>query len=302
VVTQIVGVTDERGSHQVAFDIHGAPDGYPVFLLHGTPGSRHGPIPRSSLLYRLGVRLICYDRPGYGASTRQEGRIVADAAEDVVAISRDLGLNEFAVVGRSGGGPHALACTSLLTGLVGKAAVLVGLAPANAPGLDWYDGMTRSNVEEYGLADSFTDEMTADLSARVELIRDDPEFLLKFLEPALTDPDRRIVDDHGIRRLLTRTYAEALRCGADGWIDDVLAFRRPWGFDLGKIEIPVLLWHGAEDVFSPVAHTRWLADQIPGAHIEVQTGAAHFDAVAVLPRVLGWLNPLAVPADQGTVS
>jgi pimeloyl-ACP methyl ester carboxylesterase len=136
----------------------------------------------------------------------------------------------------------------------------------------------------------------------VELIRDDPEFLLKFLEPALTDPDRRIVDDHGIRRLLTRTYAEALRCGADGWIDDVLAFRRPWGFDLGKIEIPVLLWHGAEDVFSPVAHTRWLADQIPGAHIEVQTGAAHFDAVAVLPRVLGWLNPLAVPADQGTVS
>ncbi|GAB3901332.1 hypothetical protein GCM10027612_64540 [Microbispora bryophytorum subsp. camponoti] len=106
--------------------IHG---GRPVFLLHGTPGSRIGPLPREGLLYRLGVRLITYDRPGYGGSDRHEGRSVGDVAADVAAIADHLGLDRFAVVGRSGGGPHALACAALIPHRVTRAAVLVGLAP-----------------------------------------------------------------------------------------------------------------------------------------------------------------------------
>jgi pimeloyl-ACP methyl ester carboxylesterase len=177
----------------------------------------------------------------------------------------------------------------LLPERVRKAAVLVSVAPSDAHGLDWYDGMADSNVEEYGRARHGADVLAAELSARSELIREDPEFLLQFLEPELTAPDRRILRDPAIRRLLTGTYAEALRQGPEGWIDDVLAFREPWGFSLKGIEIPVLLWHGADDVFSPVAHTHWLASQIPGAEVEVQLGAAHFDAVEVLPRILARL-------------
>src|SRR5215469_3490909 len=106
----------------------GAPKGRPVFLLHGTPGSRRGPRPRASVLYRLGVRLIGYDRPGYGASDRRPGRQVGDAAADVRAIADALGLDRFAVVGRSGGAPHALACAALLSGRVTRVAAMVGLA------------------------------------------------------------------------------------------------------------------------------------------------------------------------------
>jgi pimeloyl-ACP methyl ester carboxylesterase len=286
-VTQVVGVSDELGDHKIAFDVFGATHGYPVFLMHGTPGSRNGPIPRSSVLYRQGIRLICYDRPGYGESSPNPGRSVADAAHDVRAIAGELGLTEkFGIVGRSGGGPHALACGALLPDLVSNVAVLVSIAPSDAQGLDWCDGMTRSNIEEYGRASEDPEDLTAALNERTQLIQQDPEFLLGFLEPELTAPDRRIVGDLGIRRLLAETYAEALRYGADGWIDDALAFRRPWGFDLAGIDVPVLLWHGSEDVFSPVAHTRWLASQIPHAEVEVQHGAAHFDAVEVLPRVL----------------
>jgi pimeloyl-ACP methyl ester carboxylesterase len=80
-------------------------DGRPVFVLHGTPGSRLGPHPRSAVLHRLGVRLISFDRPGYGGSERLAGRQVADVAEDVLAIADAYGLKKFAVVGRSGGGP-----------------------------------------------------------------------------------------------------------------------------------------------------------------------------------------------------
>jgi pimeloyl-ACP methyl ester carboxylesterase len=266
--------------------------GTPIFLLHGTPGSRSGPRPRASVLYRLGIRLICYDRPGYGGSDRHPDRTVADAARDVLSIADALGLEEFGVVGRSGGGPHALACSALLEGRVKSAAVLVGLAPSNAADLDWYGGMTGSNVEEYGDADADPAAVTARLTKRAAQIRVDPESMLHFLLPELTGPDRRIVADVAIRRQLTDTYAEAFRDGAHGWIDDVIALRQPWGFDLSGIKAPVLLWHGAEDVFSPVAHTRWLAQQISNADVDlrVQPGAAHFNAVEVLPRVLAWMK------------
>src|SRR5688572_21098379 len=102
------------GGPDLSVSISGSDDGEPVFLLHGTPGSRLGPKPRTSVLYRLGVRLICYDRPGYGGSARRGKRTVADAARDVAAIADQLGIERFAVAGRSGGGPHALACAALL--------------------------------------------------------------------------------------------------------------------------------------------------------------------------------------------
>jgi pimeloyl-ACP methyl ester carboxylesterase len=282
-VTQAVVVSDDR---RVTFDWSGDIDGFPVFLLHGTPGSRSGPRPRASVLYRLGVRLICYDRPGYGESDRHKGRSVADAAWDVLAIADELKLKEFGVVGRSGGGPHALACAALLGQRPTITAVLVSLAPSDADGLDWHRGMTGSNVSEYKRADSCPEEVEADLTERAGQIRDDPESLLAFLADELTAPDRKVVSDVSIRRQLHDTYKQAVRVGAYGWIDDVLAFRRPWGFDLEKITNPVLLWHGDEDVFSPPSHTDWLARKIPGAKVDIQRGAAHFDAVRFLPKIL----------------
>ncbi|MEU7756857.1 alpha/beta hydrolase [Micromonospora sp. NPDC049101] len=274
---------------RLAVETSGAPDGPPVFLLHGTPGSRSGPRPRGIVVYRLGVHLVCYDRPGYGDSDRQEGRRVADAAADVEAIADALGIERFAVVGRSGGGPHALACAALLPDRVTRAAVLVGLAPAGAPDLDWYAGMAATNVTDYGQADEDLTELTLNLKVRAEEARRDPMTLLDFLRPQLPDEDIRVVDDVAIRRLLTDMYAEALRHGPEGWIDDVLAIRRGWGFDLAGIRAEVRLWHGEQDRFSPVEHSHWLASRIPRAEVQVQPGAAHFGAVEILPQTLTWL-------------
>ncbi|MEU8183045.1 alpha/beta hydrolase [Micromonospora sp. NPDC049044] len=274
---------------RLAVETSGAPDGPAVFLLHGTPGSRSGPRPRGIVVYRLGVHLVCYDRPGYGDSDRQEGRRVADAAADVAAIADDLGIERFAVVGRSGGGPHALACAALLPDRVTRAAVLVGLAPAGAPDLDWYAGMAATNVTDYGQADEDLTELTLNLKVRAEEARRDPMTLLDFLRPQLPDEDIRVVDDVAIRRLLTDMYAEAVRHGPEGWIDDVLAIRRGWGFDLGTIRAEVRLWHGEQDRFSPVEHSHWLASRISRAQVQVQAGAAHFGAVEILPQTLTWL-------------
>ncbi|MDQ0797214.1 alpha/beta fold hydrolase [Streptomyces sp. B1I3] len=267
----------------------GDPRGRPVFLLHGTPGSRLGPAPRGMVLYQRKTQLIAYDRPGYGGSDRLAGRRVVDVAEDVRAIADSLGLDRFAVVGRSGGAPHALACAALMPERVTRTAALVGLAPWGAAGLDWFDGMAASNVLAYSTAAADPDGLAESFISRSAEIRQDPVRLLDDLRRELTDSDRVVVNDAGIRTMLLANYREGLRHSAYGWIDDAIAFARPWGFDPADITGPVMLWHGEKDVFSPVGHSRWLAGQIPGATTVLEPAAAHFDALSVLPEVLNWL-------------
>jgi pimeloyl-ACP methyl ester carboxylesterase len=275
------------GNRRLAVDTWGSPTGAPVFLLHGTPGSRNGPRPRSSVLYRLGVRLINYDRPGYGGSDPQGGRTVAHAAADVEAIANALKLDTFGVVGRSGGAPHALACAALIGDRVNRVAGLVSLAPPDAEGLDWFAGMSQDNIDEYEAACS---ESKSQLHGKAARIRADPEEMFRTLGPGLAVRDKRVIEDIAIRGLLTDTYAEALSQGSVGWVDDDMAFRRPWGFDVSKIDVPVLLWHGEADKSSPPGHTIWLGRHIPRPVVVMEPDAAHFGAIEILPRVLAWIK------------
>nr|WP_245577538.1 alpha/beta hydrolase [Actinoplanes globisporus] len=277
------------GGRQLRYEVTGDPDGAPVFLLHGTPGSRIGPRPRAAVLYRRGVRLISYDRPGYGGSDRDAGRTVASCAADIATIADEMRLDKFAVVGRSGGGPHAMAAAALLPHRVTRAAVLVSLAPYDADDIEWYAGMNDANVREFATARSDELKLIESLRLQADRTRRSPASLLEALRGQISAPDRRVVQDVTIERLLLETYAEALRTGPYGWIDDTLALRRDWGFSLESIRQRVRLWHGANDNVVPASHTRWLAERIPGAEIEVQMDMAHFGAMEVLPSILSWL-------------
>ncbi|MFJ2001003.1 alpha/beta fold hydrolase [Streptomyces chartreusis] len=287
------------GERLLFFETSGDPKGHPVFLLHGTPGSRIGPRPRTSVLYRLGIRLISYDRPGYGESQRLKGRAVRHAAADVAVIADQLNLGPFSVLGRSGGGPHALACAALLPDRVASAAALVSIAPPDADGLDWYDGMAQSNIDAYkatseALSDAAAaglDRLKANLASNVDAIRDNPASLLSWLTPEMPAVDRGVVGHGGIRNLLLANYQTSVMRSSFGWLDDVLSFRRDWGFEPGRIvEVPTLLWHGEHDTFSPVGHFRWLADRIPSATPVLKPEAAHFAALPAVPEVLAWLR------------
>jgi pimeloyl-ACP methyl ester carboxylesterase len=260
-----------------------------VIYLHGTPGSRVGPLPRGRVLYELGVRLISFDRPGYGGSDRMESRLVSDVAADVLAIANHLNVDRFAVIGRSGGGPHALACAAMLPDRVTRAGVLVSIAPPEAEGLDWFAGMSESNVREFTSAAAAPESLMAQLVQTAARIKADPMSHVATLSPEMPESDRRVIADTGIRTLLAKNFAEALRDSAVGWYDDTLAFSSPWGFNLSDIRIPVLFWHGEDDVFSPAAHARWMAGRIPNAELWVRPETAHFGALEVVPDVLSWL-------------
>jgi pimeloyl-ACP methyl ester carboxylesterase len=169
---------------------------------------------------------------------------------DVAAVADELEVEQFAVVGRSGGGPHALACAALLPHRVTRTSVLVSLAPWDAEGLDWFAGMSDSNIREFKIAATAREALTTFLVQIAGEIKAKTASHVRPLDPELSEADRRLMADACLRDLLTRNHAEAVRYGADGWIDDDLAFCSNWGFEPADIKVPVLVWHGQDDVFS----------------------------------------------------
>jgi pimeloyl-ACP methyl ester carboxylesterase len=252
----------------------GDPVGRTVFALHGTPGSR--------LLWRgliedaeaRGIRLVGYDRPGYGGSDPHPGRRVADAAGDVAAIADALGLDRLAVEGGSGGGPHALACAALLPDRVVATACLAGVAPYPAEGLDWLEGMGQDNLDEFAATLEGREPLERYLRDQADaMLAAEPEALADTLRSLLSPPDAAILTGE-----VAEFLHEATRVGIgerlDGWIDDDFVFLERWGFELEDIRTPVQLWHGEQDRFVPLAHGEWLAERIPGveAHLSEQDG------------------------------
>ena len=277
----------------------GDPDGFPVFSLHGTPGSRLGRPPLEGAVRDLGIRLITYDRPGYGGSTRHAGRRVVDCVADVAAIADALSIGQFAITGGSGGGPHCLAVAARLPDRVLRARCVVGVAPFGAEDLDFYAGMDPENVKELGLAQQgetvlqpALEEMAA---ADLERIAADPSKLLSD-DWELAEADRAVLADPRMHTVLAEMTREAFRTGVWGWVDDDLAFLQPWGFDLAEIRVPVEVHYGAQDVLVPAAHGAWLARNVPNAQVTVNEDAGH---LAGPDRMLQLLQSL-VAAARGT--
>jgi pimeloyl-ACP methyl ester carboxylesterase len=248
----------------IAVQEGGAPNGRPVLVHGGTPNSRLLEPRDVALAERQDVRLISYDRPGYGGSTRRPGRTVADCADDVRTIAAALGLERLAVWGISGGGPHALACAALLGDLVPAVAVLASPAPYGAPGLDFWEGMGELNVEDYKLMLEDPGAARAKTERdREELLATGPRELAEMLRTLLTPVDAAALDDE-LAEFLVRSIQDGLAPGADGWWDDGAADIVDWGFEIEAITTPVLLRHGREDRFVPFGHGEWLAGRIPG--------------------------------------
>ena len=284
-----------KGWRRIGVRSYGVRGGSPVFLLHGTPGCRLSARPSDADLARLDVRLITYDRPGYGLSDPHAGRSVADAADDVRVIADYFGIDTFAVIGRSGGGPHALACAALLPKRVTRAAALLTPAPFDADDLDWFHGMVELNRSTYGAAVLGPRELARIIFPQVEAMRSDPEHFLRRLEEGATPEDLATISDPVYRAEFAASITEAIGRSLAGWAGDSMAFTRPWGFELQWIKAPTLLWHITTDVFTPVSHARWLAGRITNVILKLSDQGSHMWVDRMQFDAIRWLLEGRVP-------
>jgi pimeloyl-ACP methyl ester carboxylesterase len=287
VETTIVTTPDGR---ELCLEIAGNESDRPVLGHIGTPNSRHLFSAWIEDAQARGVRLISYDRPGYGRSTPQPDHTVADGADDVRAIAGALGIDRLAIWGWSGGGPYALACAALLPDLVVATATIGSIAPWGAPGLDFFAGMGEENVDEIKLY--FSDPEASRRKSREELPRyiglTSDEVISAF--KTLLSPLDAAVLTGDFAEWLVRGMDDGLAPGDQGWWDDGVAHLSDWEFALDSIRVPVKVWHGRHDRFVPLQHGQWLAAHVPGAESALSDTEGHLTVpVGKIGDVHEWL-------------
>jgi pimeloyl-ACP methyl ester carboxylesterase len=272
--------------------VSGPPDGIVLVFHTGTPVGLV-PLPAALDPAPTGIRTVLYARPGYGRSTPQAGRTVADAAGDTAAILDALGADTFLNLGWSGGGPHALACDALLADRCRATAVIAGPAPyteaaTSSPVRAWYEadddnqlalagdiGGFRLAIDAFGaqLANAKAEDIAAETSS---------------------DADRRFFAQ-GYAEWLASFLRAAGVSGSQGAADDCLATLRDWGFPLASVR-HVTIWQGAEDQNVPLFHAEWLRDHLPRAELRTLESESHNSIVCHLPEIISTLIAAGQPA------
>jgi len=264
--------------------VSGPPDGTVLVLHTGTPCGLV-PLPAGLDPAPMGIRTVLYARPGYGRSTPQAGRIVADVAGDTAAILDALGADKFFNLGWSGGGPFALACDALLADRCLATAVIAGIAPyteaeASITVRAWYEADEDNQLAFAGDIEGFRQAVDAFVA---QLANTEAE---NIAAETNSDADRRFFSQRYAEWVASFVRAAGVS-GSHGAADDYLATFRDWGFPLTGIR-QVTLWQGTEDHFVPPFHAEWLKDHLPQAELRILEGEGH-SIVSHLPEIISTL-------------
>ena len=266
--------------------VSGPIDGVPLVFHHGTPGAATPIRALERAAHDRGLRFATFSRPGYGSSSRLRGRRVVDVVPDTAAVLTAIEADRCLVAGWSGGGPHALACGARLGSAAGTL-VISGVAPYGLSDLDWMAGMGEDNVAEFGAALLGEPTLRPLLEEVREHLKDtDTAGIIAELDSVLPDVDKAVLTDE-FGEDMAAGFAEALRHGVDGWVDDDLAFTEPWGFDFDELSGPAMIWQGSLDLMVPFAHGEALASRIAGASVHLEEGEGHLSiGIGALDRML----------------
>jgi pimeloyl-ACP methyl ester carboxylesterase len=226
------------GGHRLRIRDAGDPQGSPVLYFHSTPGSRLDMAFADELATEMGVRMVSFDRPGYGGSAPARFGL-ASIASDAATVADGLGIDRFATLGQSGGGPFALALLP-----ADPVAAARGFARGFEP-----------------LVSTFRQASPAQIAAG--------------FYGMLSTRDRELMRDEHLASAVGQSMKEALRQGSTGAGWDNVAWVGQWELDLTTINCPVLLWYGDEDRLCPSEHGVWLRDNLPNADLVLRPGEGH---------------------------
>jgi pimeloyl-ACP methyl ester carboxylesterase len=258
----------------------GDPSHPAVILHHGTPGAASTLRSFEGIATEGRLLLVTMSRAGYGASSRQEGRDVAAAVPDTRTVLDALGIDSYAAIGWSGGGPHALACAALDAPRCVAAWSIAGVAPSTAD-FDWTDGMGPENVAEFELAMKGGPEY----EAHIEMIGTvlgaaTVDNVVELMGGLLSDADRETLATTTSRELFVISLHQAFANGWRGFLDDDRAIMSDWGFEPGAITVPVAVWFGNEDLMVPATHAAWLLRTITTSSAHHYPSEGHFSIFA----------------------
>ena len=248
-----------------------------IIFHHGTP---HHASAWSSWLEdaaNRGIRALSYSRAGYGTSDRNFGRSVLSNNSDISLLLDGKNISSFVAIGWSGGGPHALANTFDHRNV--GAITLAGVGEFGASDLDFLEGMGPENHDEFGAALKGEAEIDSWMNANAGSMKNVTGAEIKEAFGGLIgDADKAVIEGDYADQMAA-TMRSGLAVSFDGWIDDDLAFVRPWGFNLREISKPVFIWQGDDDFMVPHAHSKWLAEHIPGSQLKFVPGHGHISLV-----------------------
>lgn len=279
-----------RDGRLLGFAEYGSAAGAPVFYFHGWPGSRLEPQMVGEPGADLDVRVIATDRPGYGLSEFQAERAMADWPGDVCQLANHLGLERFAVLGVSGGGPYAAACAAMVPGRVSAAAMVCSVSPLDSP--EATRDMVPMNRWMLFLARHAPHlaRKLGEMSLHIywhyerEVL---PRQILIHLPPA----DKQLLARPELQRVLLANWRESFRSGPHGMMWDGCLYAQPWGFRLEEIGVPVQVWQGEADVIVPPSMGRHCAELIPNCQARFLPGEGHFSLpINHIGEILGALT------------
>lgn len=253
----------------LGYDECGDPDGIPVMVFHGTPGSRIGLAgpEQDPVAERVGVRLIAPDRPGHGFSDHRVQRSVLDWPVDVLALADVLGISRFNVLGVGAGSAYVAACAFRIPHRLRAAGIIGGLAPIEVP------GVTRGMARGYRTLLTSGRWLGWGLERAVRKLADgfttNPSTTLDRLLEGAPELDRVLAADPRRRQLMIEGYREAFRRGPAGPTLDLRLVSQPWGFSLADVPMIVNLWHGLKDEMIPAAMGDYLGRALPRSETRV---------------------------------
>jgi pimeloyl-ACP methyl ester carboxylesterase len=270
--------TDEHvrlpDGRRLGYAEYGDPSGRPVLYFHGFPGSRLEAGLTDGMGRLLGARVIAPDRPGYGLSDFQPGRSIGDWPGDATALADALGIDRFAAVGVSGGGPFLLACAAQIPDRLAAAALVCPLGPVAAPG--GADEMRPLHRLGFLLGRRAPGMIRPIFAAGMRYVGRNPERFVSRLAARLGEPDRSVLRRPEIGAAFMESFREGARSGPAGAVHELALLSRPWGFELGDVPIPVRLWHGELDSVIPPSMARAQERAIPRCRATYCPGEGHF--------------------------
>jgi len=262
-----------RDGRALALAEYGDPHGKSVFFFHGMPGSRIFR-PPDKITRKMGVWLICIDRPGYGESTFQPNRRILDWPHDVAQLADHLGIDKFFIAGHSGGGPYVAACAYALPERVIAAASICGAGPIDSPqALEHMEGLNRVGFRVGRVMPWILWRF-----AIWAFYRDGHQRPEKIMERDAASRPRADADLWKVESIKNICYAstvEAFRHGTKGHAWEARLLTRSWNIPLEKIRVPVHLWHGTADRTTPIQMAKYLAGRIPNSQLHICKDEAH---------------------------